>query len=110
MFSVPSQGQIIWSTLDPIEGHEQRGHRPMLVVSNESFNRLCGGLVKIVPITTSTNEFPTHIPLPKGLAVEGKVMIQHERTIDVIARGYEIAGQVPKEYLDKIIHLIKATY
>ncbi|WP_276750902.1 type II toxin-antitoxin system PemK/MazF family toxin [Limosilactobacillus ingluviei] len=110
MISVPSQGQIIWSTLDPIKGHEQRGHRPMLVISNESFNRLCGGLVKIVPITTSTNEFPTHIPLPNGLAIEGKVMIQHERTIDVLTRGYEVAEQVPKEYLDKIIHLIKATY
>ena len=39
-----------------------------------------------------------------------KVMIQHERTIDVLARGYEVADQVPKEYLDKIIYLIKATY
>jgi len=31
------QGDIIWLDFDPQTGHEQRGRRPALVVSNESF-------------------------------------------------------------------------
>ena len=32
------QGDIIWLDFDPQTGHEQRGRRPALVVSNESFS------------------------------------------------------------------------
>jgi len=42
------QGDIIWLDFDPQTGHEQRGRRPALVVSNESFNKMkefCGVVI-----------------------------------------------------------------
>jgi len=43
---------VFRANLDPTEGHEQSGRRPVLVVSNEAFNRR-SGLVTVVPLTTS---------------------------------------------------------
>lgn len=34
------QGEIYWADLDPIRGREQRGRRPVLVVSRNEINRL----------------------------------------------------------------------
>ena len=43
--------------LDPTSGHEQAGVRPLLVVSNEVFNRR-SGLVTVLPLTTARR--PAH--------------------------------------------------
>ena len=36
---VPEKGDFVILTFDPQAGHEQRGRRPALVVSNTLFNR-----------------------------------------------------------------------
>jgi mRNA interferase MazF len=104
------QGDIIWLNLDPTIGHEQRGKRPVLIISNNQFNRVCNGLVKVLPITTSKNIFPTHIPLPDNLKIHGKVMLQHERSVDILSRGFNHADRVPEPFLNRILELVKATY
>ncbi|WP_039889405.1 type II toxin-antitoxin system PemK/MazF family toxin, partial [Acidiphilium sp. PM] len=35
-----NRGDIYLVDLEPTAGHEQRGHRPVLVVSPDAFNRL----------------------------------------------------------------------
>ncbi len=43
----------VWrANLDPTSGHEQSGLRPVLVISNEVFNRR-SGLVTVLPFTTA---------------------------------------------------------
>ena len=32
---VPSRGDVAWVSMEPTRGHEQRGHRPHLVLSDE---------------------------------------------------------------------------
>ncbi len=32
------KGEIRWAHLDPVRGHEQAGHRPILILSGETFN------------------------------------------------------------------------
>ena len=44
------RGDICLVDLEPTAGREQRGHRPVLVVSPESFNRLTQCPV-ILPVT-----------------------------------------------------------
>ena len=39
MVTVFEQGDIVYLDFDPQAGHEQRGRRPALVVSNNLFNR-----------------------------------------------------------------------
>lgn len=53
------RGDIYLVTLDPTEGREQRGHRPVLVISPQEFNEATK-LPVILPIT-SGGEFARRI-------------------------------------------------
>jgi len=49
---IPKKGDFITVTFDPQSGHEQKGRRPALVVSNDLFNKHTG-LVIVCPITNT---------------------------------------------------------
>ncbi len=106
------QGDIIYMNFDPTLGHEQEGNRPALIVSNDDYNEMCGGLIKVVPITTNNKNFPLHIKLPDGLPVHGKALLDHERTIDSLApeRACRYKCAVPIDFLEEVIDRIKLTY
>jgi mRNA interferase MazF len=36
---IPDHGDIVFLNFDPQSGHEQKGKRPALVVSNKTFNQ-----------------------------------------------------------------------
>ena len=57
MVTVFEQGDIVYMDFDPQAGHEQRGRRPALVISNDLFNRI-NSLTMVCPIT--------HISYPSG--------------------------------------------
>ncbi|PLC44535.1 growth inhibitor PemK [Ralstonia pickettii] len=48
----PAEGEIWWVDLDPTKGHEQAGHRPVVVLSLQRFNGVTKRLIG-VPVTTS---------------------------------------------------------
>lgn len=59
---------VCWAILDPTLGHEQSGRRPVLVVSQESFNRN-SGLVTVVPITSTPRQVRSwEVAVPAGVA------------------------------------------
>lgn len=103
------QGQVVKTNLNPTRGHEQSGMRPVLIISNNEYNRLTG-LVKVVPITTKLKDFPMHLTLPEGLDVEGQVLLEHECTLDLVSRGFDLIDEVPKEFLDRVLSIIRLTY
>ena len=39
------RGDIVWARLDPTEGHEQAGDRPVLVISQDIFNARSGTVI-----------------------------------------------------------------
>ena len=49
-----NRGDIYLVSLDPTSGHEQKGVRPVLVISPEPFNKLTKTPL-VVPITTGGN-------------------------------------------------------
>ena len=57
---VPQKGDFIAVTFDPQSGHEQRGRRPALVVSNTLFNKHTG-LAIVCPLTNTERRFPFHV-------------------------------------------------
>jgi mRNA interferase MazF len=66
----PQRGEIYEAVLDPVEGHEQAGRRPLLVVSIDAMNRSAATLVIGVPMTTTDWENPMHVriePAESGL-------------------------------------------
>lgn len=50
MVKVFEQGDIVYLDFDPQAGHEQKGRRPALVISNNLFNRV-SSLTMVCPIT-----------------------------------------------------------
>lgn len=83
------RGEIYWTNIEPRSGSEQKGRRPALVVSHDSFNRNEGWrTVIVVPISTSPNQAgrgPTAIRLPAGaggLSRESVALCHQVTTVD----------------------------
>ena len=98
-------GDVVWVNLDPSAGHEQGKRRPVVVVSNDAYNRF-NNLTMVVPITSS-REYPLHvnvgvIPTEDGLAIHGWAEIEQLKSLDLEARYGSVVGELDEETLDKI--------
>lgn len=64
------RGDVYVASLAPRSGSEQRGTRPVIVVSHDAFNDTPGWRsVIVVPVSTSPAQAgrgPTAVPLPRG--------------------------------------------
>jgi mRNA interferase MazF len=78
------QWAVFEANLDPVTGAEQKGTRPVLIVSNEEFNQAMPN-VTVLPLTSTKRRlYPSEIPLPAGKAgqpLESIVMTHQIRTI-----------------------------
>jgi mRNA interferase MazF len=78
------QGEIWFADLNPTEGKEQQGLRPVIILSGNLVNDNLG-LVIIVPLTTQVKNFkgnPILKPSVKnGLSKESEALIFHIRSI-----------------------------
>jgi len=93
------QWAVYEANLDPVAGAEQKGIRPVLVVSNEEFNQAMPN-VTILPMTSTQRRlYPSEILLPEGKAgqpLKSIVMAHQIRTISKQRLG-KVVG-----YLDDI--------
>ncbi|HYN21742.1 MAG TPA: type II toxin-antitoxin system PemK/MazF family toxin, partial [Thermoanaerobaculia bacterium] len=48
----PGRGEVWLASLDPVRGHEQAGTRPVLIVSEDLFNRGPAELIIALPVTS----------------------------------------------------------
>jgi mRNA interferase MazF len=99
----PGTGDIWLARLDPTEGNEQAGTRPVLVVSGPRYNRLQARLRVILPLTTRDRNLPFHIrlePPTGGVRAESFVITEQPRTI-ATSRFLEYWGTVPDGLLDE---------
>ena len=78
------QWAVMEANLDPVAGAEQKGTRPVLIVSNEEFNQAMPN-VTVLPLTSTQRRlYPSEILLPEGKAgqpLESIVMAHQIRTI-----------------------------
>lgn len=82
---VPEKGDLIALSFDPQSGHEQKGRRPALVVSNFLFNKATG-LAIVCPLTNTNRNIPFHLPVPSSSSLTGFVMVEQVRSVDFNAR------------------------
>src|ERR1700689_3241353 len=94
------RGEIWLVSLDPTSGHEQKGRRPVLIVSPEAFNRITK-LPVVLPITSGGSFVRTAgfaVPLTgAGTKTTGVVRCDQPRTLDLSARGGKMLESVPDE-------------
>lgn len=104
---VPEKGDFVAVTFAPQSGHEQRGRRPALVVSNTQFNRHVG-LAIVCPLTNADRGFPFHVSVAAEADVTGFVMVEQVKSIDFRARKAKRIGRASGEVLERVLMLLDA--
>ena len=104
---VPRKGDFVALTFDPQSGHEQRGRRPALVVSNDLFNKATG-LCIACPVTSTRRDYPFHVSIPEGQDVDGAVMVEQVKSVDFRARGVKRIGIAPESVLQEVLSILDA--
>jgi mRNA interferase MazF len=104
---VPSKGDFVTVTFDPQSGHEQRGRRPALVVSNDLFNKATG-LCIACPVTNTRRDYPFHVSIPEGQDVAGVVMVEQVKSIDFRSRSVKRIGTAPEPVLEEVLSILDA--
>ena len=104
---VPRKGDLVALTFDPQTGHEQRGRRPALVVSNDLFNEHTG-LCIACPVTSTRRGHPFHVAIPEGHEVSGVVMVEQVKSIDFRARKVKHIGVAPGSVVSEVLSILDA--
>ena len=104
---IPRKGDFIAITFDPQSGHEQRGRRPAIVLSNNLFNKHTG-LCIACPITNTRREYPFHVSIPGGGKVTGFLMVEQVKSIDFRARRAKRIERAPPQVLDEALSILDA--
>ena len=100
------RGEIWLVSLDPTAGHEQQGHRPVLIVSPDAFNRVTRVPV-VLPITSGGSFARTAgfaVPLTgAGTQTTGVVRCDQPRALDLGVRRGRRVEAVPATVMDEVL-------
>jgi len=105
MVTVFEQGDIVYLDFDPQAGHEQKGRRPALVVSNNLFNRV-SSLTMVCPITHTDRKHPFHIRLDSRTKTDGVIMCDQARMLDLQVRHALFEEKAPEDITSEAVDLI----
>ncbi len=89
------RGDIYFAELNPVQGSEQGGVRPVLVVQNDVGNNFSPTTI-VLPITSKLTKakLPTHVELSRresGLSRDSVVLAEQIRTIDKLRLHQKVA-------------------
>lgn len=97
--------------LDPTQGHEQRGHRPVVIISPDEFNQATG-LPVILPITNG-GEFARRIGFAVSLLggkITGVMRCDQPRVLDVKARNGRKVDILPPEIMADVLARVSTLF
>jgi len=100
----PSRGDVWYVDLNPIQGREQAGRRPALIISVNQFNHGPAELVILLPMTTKNKRIPLHVeihPPEAGLRERSFVKCEDIRSVST-ERLVERIGCASRETLDAV--------
>ena len=99
-----NRGDIYLVSLDPTSGHEQKGTRPVLVVSPGPFNKLTKAPI-VVPVTTGGNfarvaGFTVDLV---GTKTVGVARCDQPSVLDLVARKAKKIESVSADVMDEVL-------
>jgi len=101
---IPEQGDIVALNFDPQSGHEQKGRRPAMIISNKIFNQHLG-LCFACPITNTKRDFPFHIEVISE-NITGFIMAEQMKSIDYNARNIQFIEKANQKTINQILGII----
>ena len=104
------RGDIVIVDLDPAQGREQKGARPVLILSSAVFNAM--GLALVAPITQG-GDFARHagfaVPLSgSGTKTQGVALVNQTRGLDLEERAAKKVETVPDFVIDDALARFQA--
>ena len=108
------RGEVWWAHLAPRSGSEQRGRRPVVIISHDAFNRTAGWRsVIVVPLSTSARQAargPTAVTLPRGSAglPRESVALCHQVTTLDREKLHQHVGTLPSVAVAAVADGLKA--
>ncbi len=103
---IPELGDIVALTFDPQSGHEQKGRRPAIIVSNKVFNQHLG-LAFACPITNTKRDFPFHIEVDSE-QLTGFIMVEQMKSIDYTSRKIKFIEKAKQETVDEVLSIVES--
>ena len=103
---IPEIGDLVILSFNPQSGHEQKGRRPAIIVSNKVFNEHLG-LAFACPITNTKRDFPFHVEV-KSEQMTGFIMVEQCKSIDYKARKVKFVEKADEETLDEVLAILKS--
>ena len=103
------RGEVWLVKFDPVEGHEQAGRRPVLVLSVDTFNAGPAELVTVLPMTTKARALASRVevrPPEGGLAKVSYVIGEQTRTVSS-RRLVKRIGQVARPTMAKASDVVR---
>ena len=93
------RGDVRWADLNPVQGREQAGRRPVLVLSHDVFNERSG---RVIAVALTSQEPRAAFPLTleskaAGLTKRSWIKISQIRTLSVERLGQRIARASEEE-------------
>lgn len=104
---IPDKGDFIALTFNPQSGHEQKGRRPALVISNTLFNKKTG-LAIVCPITNTGRNIPLHIKLSEDCLLTGFVMSEQIKSVDYNSRKAKFIEKSDPDLLNEVLAIVDA--
>jgi mRNA interferase ChpB len=98
------RGDIYMVSLNPTQGREQQGHRPVLIISPTEFN-VATKLPVVLPITNG-GDFARRIGFAveiSGIKTTGIVRCDQPRVLDLAERGGRKVDSLPAALLDNVL-------
>ncbi len=104
---IPAKGHFVILSFDPQSGHEQKGRRPALVISNRLFNKHTG-LAIVCPITNTNRRIPFHIRIPPESSLTGYIMAEQVKSVDFVSRRIKFVEKAPHETVIETLGILDA--
>jgi len=98
------RGDIYMVSLNPAQGREQQGHRPVLIVSPAEFNAATK-LPVVLPITNG-GDFARRIGFAveiTGIKTTGLVRCDQPRVLDLAERGARKVDTLPNALMEDVL-------
>lgn len=108
--AIPRQGDILLVALDPTAGTEMQGTRPVLVLSNATFNSQ--GRALVAPITQGGNIERVRgwsvSLMGAGTSTQGVAVVSQCRILDFVARNAKRIDGVSQVVIDEALAKLEA--
>ena len=102
---VPEKVDLVWLYFNPQAGHEQKGCRPAICISQEKYNQKIG-LALFCPITSHIKGYPFEIVLDNH-SINGCILSDQVKNLDYRQRNCDFIEKATEEEINSVVDNIK---